>query len=109
MCGIAGYFGNPGARLSAPALLERMLGELRHRGPDGEGVSVLDGAGLAHTRLSIIDLAAGQQPMANDDGDGLRHLQRRDLQLRRAARSELIARGRRFRTDSDTEVIIRAL
>ena len=83
-----------------------MLGELRHRGPDGEGALVDDGAGLAHARLSIIDLAAGAQPMANDDGTVCDHLQRRDLQLRRAARSELIARGHRFRTDSDTEVIL---
>ena len=64
MCGIAGYHG-----LSADtALLERMNDSIRHRGPDGEGV-VTDGfCGLAHRRLSIIDVAHGQQPMETADG-----------------------------------------
>ncbi len=106
MCGIAGYFGNPDARLPARTLLQRMLGELRHRGPDGEGAYVADGAGLAHTRLSIIDLSAGAQPMSNDDetvsitfnGEIFNYVELRE---------ELIARGHRFRTASDTEVIVR--
>ncbi len=106
MCGIAGYFGNPDPRIPAQVLLERMLGELRHRGPDGEGVCVTDGAGLAHTRLSIIDLSAGAQPMSNDDetvsitfnGEIFNYVE---------LRQELMARGHSFRTASDTEVIIR--
>ena len=67
MCGIAGYFGVPDTRIPAERLLQGMLAPLRHRGPDGEGTSHGDGFGFAHTRLSIIDLAAGAQPMANDD------------------------------------------
>ena len=106
MCGIAGYFGNPGEAIPPRILLERMLGELRHRGPDGEGIHCGDEAGLAHTRLSIIDLAAGAQPMSNDDGtiwitfngEIFNYIELRD---------ELIARGHKFRTSSDTEVIIR--
>ncbi len=106
MCGIAGYFGVPDAGLPAQALLRGMLATLRHRGPDGEGVSHGDGFGFAHTRLSIIDLAAGAQPMANDDqtvwitfnGEIFNYIELRD---------ELIAKGVRFRTHSDTEVIIR--
>jgi asparagine synthase (glutamine-hydrolysing) len=106
MCGIAGYFGVPDGRLPADLLLRKMLATLRHRGPDGEGVSHGEGFGFAHTRLSIIDLAAGAQPMANDDetvwitfnGEIFNYVELRD---------ELIAKGVQFRTHSDTEVIVR--
>src|SRR2546425_1143266 len=63
MCGIAGYVGDAPA-----ALLPRMLGLLRHRGPDADGQHVEKGVGLGMTRLAIIDLATGQQPMAKGDG-----------------------------------------
>ena len=106
MCGIAGYFGAPDPRLPADILLGRMGASLRHRGPDGEGTAHGEGFGFAHTRLSIIDLAAGAQPMANDDetvwitfnGEIFNYVELRD---------ELIAKGVAFRTHSDTEVIIR--
>jgi asparagine synthase (glutamine-hydrolysing) len=83
-----------------------MVGELRHRGPDGSGVYCGEGVGLAHARLSIIDLTGGAQPMSNDEGsvwitfngEIFNYVELRD---------ELIARGCRFRTTSDTEVIIR--
>jgi len=83
-----------------------MSGELRHRGPDGEGMHCGDRVGLAHRRLSIIDLAAGAQPMANEDesvwisfnGEIFNYIE---------LRNELKARGHTFRTHSDTEVIIR--
>jgi asparagine synthase (glutamine-hydrolysing) len=106
MCGVAGYFGSPDTDLPHGILLERMNGKLRHRGPDGDGVYCGDGVGLAHSRLSIIDLASGAQPMANDDesvwisfnGEIFNYIELRD---------ELAARGHRFRTSSDTEVIVR--
>ncbi len=106
MCGIAGYFGAPDARVPAVAQLLGMLRALRHRGPDGEGTCRGEGFGFAHTRLSIIDIAAGAQPMANDDetvwitfnGEIFNYVE---------LRAELIAKGIRFRTHSDTEVIIR--
>ncbi len=106
MCGIAGYFGVPDARVPAVAQLVGMLRALRHRGPDGEGTCRGEGFGFAHTRLSIIDIAAGAQPMANDDetvwitfnGEIFNYVE---------LRAELIAKGVRFRTHSDTEVIIR--
>lgn len=106
MCGIAGYIGVPAPGLPATILLERMLGELRHRGPDGEGAAVFDGAGLAHTRLSIIDLSAGAQPMSNDDGS-VSITFNGEIFNYVELRNELIAGGHRFRTESDTEVIIR--
>ena len=107
MCGIAGYFGNLESHGSARELLGRMVGALRHRGPDASGVVVTESAGLAHARLSIIDLSpGGAQPMSNDDGtisitfngEIFNYVELRD---------ELMARGRKFRSTSDTEVIIR--
>src|SRR6266545_3739186 len=83
-----------------------MLAEIRHRGPDGEGAVNFDGAGLAHTRLSIIDLAAGAQPMSNDDGT-VSITFNGEIFNYVELRQELIARGHKFRTASDTEVIIR--
>ena len=103
MCGIAGYHGLP----ADPALLERMNAHQQHRGPDGAGTSVAGPCGLAHRRLSIIDIAHGQQPMDTADGryaiayngEVYNYL---DL------RGELEALGRTFTTDSDTEVVLQA-
>ena len=101
MCGIAGFAdsafgGRPGQtprRLDAEFnLVHRMCEVIRHRGPDDEGIHVEPGLGLGMRRLSIIDLAGGRQPIHNEDEDGLGGLQRRDLQLPRAARG---ARGAR--------------
>ncbi len=105
MCGIAGYYGR--ADMPQPALetLGRMIGTLVHRGPDASGVHAEAQAGLAHARLSIIDIATGQQPMSNADGTiwiAFNGEIFNYVELRR----DLIARGRRFRTESDTEVII---
>ncbi len=103
MCGIAGYHG-----LHADhALLERMNDCQQHRGPDGEGVVTSGPCGLAHRRLSIIDVAHGQQPMDTADGrysiayngEVYNYLDLRD---------ELVALGREFSTDSDTEVVLQA-
>ena len=106
MCGIAGYFGRRDGSQTGAAVLERMVGALRHRGPDGEGVWCDGVAGLGHTRLSIIDLAAGAQPMSNDDGSVWISFNGEIFNYVEL-RAELIARGRTFRTHSDTEVIIR--
>ncbi len=103
MCGIAGYHGLP----ADEGLLTRMNECQRHRGPDGEGIHTDGPCGLAHRRLSIIDVAHGQQPMATADGrytiayngEVYNYL---DL------RSELEAAGRGFATDSDTEVVLQA-
>ena len=67
MCGIAGIVETDGAPVNG-GVLERMISMLRHRGPDGSGVKLLGQAGLAHARLSIIDLSGGAQPMSNEDG-----------------------------------------
>jgi asparagine synthase (glutamine-hydrolysing) len=105
MCGIAGFFGRPNPAVPARALVRRMIGAVAHRGPDAQGFFVDDEIGLGHARLSILDLASGQQPMANADksvwisfnGEIFNYVELRD---------ELVARGRRFATTSDTEVIL---
>jgi asparagine synthase (glutamine-hydrolysing) len=105
VCGIAGIVSLAAATPPERAALERQLGALRHRGPDEFGVYRDRYAGLAHTRLSIIDLASGQQPMARADrwlvfnGEIFNYVELRD---------ELIGKGHAFRTRSDTEVILAA-
>jgi asparagine synthase (glutamine-hydrolysing) len=106
MCGIAGILGlSAGAAAASRAELEAMIATLHHRGPDGTGVLCRDGIGLAHARLSIIDLAGGQQPIHNEDqtvwvvfnGEIFNYVElRRDLERL----------GHRFYTHSDTEVIV---
>ncbi|HEX8953151.1 MAG TPA: asparagine synthase (glutamine-hydrolyzing) [Polyangia bacterium] len=105
MCGIAGRVNQ-----SAPvdrAEIFRMTELIAHRGPDDYGYHLRARVGLGHRRLSIIDLAGGRQPLANEDdtvwivfnGEIYNHV---DL------RKELVARGHRFRTHSDTEAIVHA-
>jgi len=103
MCGIAGLVG------AAPSatVLDAMLGALDHRGPDDRGVFHGDGAALGMTRLSIIDLVTGHQPMTTDDGAAT-IVYNGEIYNFRTVRAELEARGHRFRTRSDTEVILRA-
>jgi len=106
MCGIAGIVDLVGREPPERASLERMLGALWHRGPDECGFFRDRHAGLAHTRLSIIDLASGQQPMAGPDGSWI--VFNGEIFNYVELREELIARGHVFRTRSDTEVIVQA-
>ncbi|WEX10619.1 asparagine synthase (glutamine-hydrolyzing) [Chelativorans sp. AA-79] len=103
MCGFGGYIGAGVAE--AEPLLRRMASAIAHRGPDERGTAVLDGAGLCHTRLSIVGLADGQQPMALDGGR-LTIAFNGEIFNYVELREALIARGRTFRTASDTEVIL---
>ena len=105
MCGIAGFYRQSHTTVPAPGTVERMVAAIAHRGPDAQGVHVESNVGLGHARLSIIDLDTGAQPMANADGTIWVTFNGEIfnyLELRR----DLIARGYRFRTDSDTEVIL---
>ena len=67
MCGIAGIYEKNGMQASRELLLD-MAGELRHRGPDGTGLYTDGRCGLVNTRLSIVDLGGGDQPIGNEDG-----------------------------------------
>lgn len=106
MCGIAGMLAEPG-RLADSRLLRAMTGILAHRGPDGDGHHEDGRVGLGHRRLSIIDLATGEQPMSNDDASVWITFNG-EIYNYRELRRELESRGYRFRTASDTEVIIKA-
>ena len=108
MCGIAGILNLDGAPVSS-VVLQRMTDALQHRGPDGEG-QFLDGAlGLGHRRLAIIDLSsAADQPM--ESGDGRFALTYNgEVYNFPTLRRELEGRCRRFRSHSDTEVVLEAL
>ncbi len=106
MCGIAGFVNHDGAPAD-PGVVRGMIGLLRHRGPDGDGVEVFGEAGLAHARLSIIDLAGGAQPMANEDGSVWITFNG-EIYNYPELREDLEKKGHRFRTRSDTEVIVHA-
>jgi asparagine synthase (glutamine-hydrolysing) len=105
MCGIAGIFDGTAKREIDRPLLERMSASLLHRGPDASGVHVEPGLGLAHQRLSIIDLSTGQQPLYNEDGNVAVVFNGEIYNFQELA-SELAACGHTFRTRSDTEVIV---
>lgn len=100
MCGIAGYIGKGNQQL-----LGKMLGTLRHRGPDGEGTWYDDRVGLGHRRLSIIDLAGGHQPMTNED-ETVWIVFNGEIYNYQELRRDLEARGHVFATNSDTEAIV---
>lgn len=105
MCGIGGYFNIQASPEESYRCLEQMIWSLRHRGPDGFGFYQDKLTGLAHARLSIIDIASGWQPICNEDrsifvifnGEIFNYLELRD---------DLIGKGHVFSTNSDTEVLV---
>ena len=105
MCGICGILTRDASSVPDRTLLGRMRDVLAHRGPDGAGLFLGPGVGLAHRRLSIVDLAHGQQPMYSHDrrfivvynGEVFNHP---------ALKAELEAVGVRYRTHSDTETVL---
>ncbi len=105
MCGIAGRFNFDPLRLVDRDVLAAMTDVLAHRGPDAAGAHVAPGIGLGHRRLSIIDLATGDQPLSNEDGT-IWTVYNGEIYNFADVRAELIAHGHRFRTSSDTEVIV---
>ncbi|MGE5359480.1 MAG: asparagine synthase (glutamine-hydrolyzing) [Bacteroidales bacterium] len=123
MCGIAGFaenlLGGGGSEADprADAARERdrtnastvraMCAAIRHRGPDAEGIRVEPGVALGMRRLSIIDLATGQQPMHNED-ETVWVVFNGEIYNYRELRAELSARGHRFATQSDKETIVHA-
>lgn len=108
MCGIAGIVDlKAGGTAPAREALVRMASALEHRGPDEFGIYRDRHAGLAHARLSIIDLTTGQQPLSNED-DTLWIIFNGEIFNYVELRAELQGLGHRFRTKSDTEVIVHA-
>jgi len=102
MCGIAGIIGaDPGLRSMLPSMLQA----LRHRGPDGEGQIAGPQAVFGHRRLSVIDLEGGRQPLTNED-QSVWLVCNGEIYNHRELRATLEAGGYRFRTRSDSEVIL---
>jgi len=105
MCGITGFYD---ARLDSDSktnILTRMMAAIVHRGPDDSGVYTDDYVALGFRRLSIIDLAAGHQPMANEDGTVWLTFNG-EIYNYEELRAGLIERGHRFATNTDSEVIL---
>ena len=101
MCGIAGFTGG-GNRSD----LENMIAAIKHRGPDDEGIFLVGDVGLAHARLSVIDLSErGHQPMFNEDKT-IGIVFNGEIYNFKELKNELIKLGYKFKSDTDTEVII---
>jgi asparagine synthase (glutamine-hydrolysing) len=107
MCGIAGYVDFSDRPLGAAVLLA-MTRALERRGPDGNGTLNIGPCHLAHTRLSIIDLALSTQPMSAPDLPWS-IVYNGELYNYRALRDELVSKGHHFRTNGDTEVVLRMI
>lgn len=105
MCGIAGLAHRDGSRDIPDTALSRMCAALQHRGPDEEGRWIGAGVGLAMRRLSIIDLAGGQQPVRNEDGSKV-IVFNGEIYNYRELRRGLVARGHVLRSHSDTETVL---
>jgi len=105
MCGIAGLFDFQNGRKIELQCLRAMVQQIRHRGPDGTGIKLFNNVGLGHSRLSIIDLETGDQPIHNEDqtvwtvfnGEIFNYIELRE---------SLLKKGHIFSTQSDTEVIV---
>src|SRR5262245_24617898 len=113
MCGIAGVFHFKTGKPPSTDLLKFANLVQAHRGPDAEGIWVHGSVGFAHRRLAIIDLAEGHQPMVRESwwpqgtfGQPLAICFNGEIYNYRPLRLELVQRGRKFQTHSDTEVIL---
>ena len=105
MCGIVGIVNVHPQDAVDETVLKRMRDVIRHRGPDGEGLWVEGPVGLGHRRLSIVDVATGQQPMTNEDGSCW-ITYNGEIYNHASLRPGLVARGHRYHSQSDTETIL---
>lgn len=111
MCGIAGFIRRDPPEAGHPcmdadrALVRAMCDRIRHRGPDDEGIYAGPGGAIGMRRLAIIDLVTGHQPMSNEDGT-LWTVFNGEIYNYQSLRQDLIARGHRFATNSDTETLL---
>jgi asparagine synthase (glutamine-hydrolysing) len=105
MCGIGAILDPSGPR--TPDAAQRMVGALRHRGPDGDAIRRIGPVVLAHTRLAIIDVAGGDQPLDSEDG-AVTLIANGEIYNHLPLRARLEARGHRFATGSDCEAILHA-
>jgi len=107
MCGITGIIYKDKNRIVDPAILQRANNTLAHRGPDDSGYYIDGNVGIAMRRLSIIDVAGGHQPIANED-KSVHIIYNGELYNYTDLRNLLIQKGHHFKTKSDTESILHA-
>ena len=106
MCGINGIaLSSRSSRVLSRDVLEKMRDVIRHRGPDDEGIFIDGNVGLGHRRLSIVDVAAGHQPMTNEDRS-LHITYNGEIYNHADYRESLEARGHVYTTHCDTETIL---
>lgn len=105
MCGITGKFMLDGQAAVSPLLVRAMADAITHRGPDDEGYYINGPLGLGFRRLSIIDLNTGHQPISNEDGS-VWIVFNGEIYNYQELRRDLLARGHRFTSKTDTEVIV---
>lgn len=105
MCGIAGKYNYRSSGHTSSTLIKRMIGALHHRGPDECGIYLDDWVGLGNTRLSILDLSGGTQPIHNED-ESLWIVYNGEIFNYPELRKDLQKKGHTFATASDTEVIV---
>src|SRR5581483_645592 len=105
MCGICGKIEFREGKQVSSQLLRQMLDIIEHRGPDEHGIFRSGCVGLAHRRLNIIDLSTGKQPMCNEDGS-VWIIYNGEVYNFAELRSNLVQKGHRFKSASDTEVIV---
>ncbi len=98
-------FDNTGSRLITSEMINKMLSAIRHRGPDGSQVKIMQGVGLGFNRLSFIDLSGGMQPITNED-ESLTLICNGEIFNYRELRAELKLKGHIFKTQTDVEVIL---
>ena len=105
MCGIAGFVRAGGCRPGDEVLLNRMCDAIRHRGPDDDGRQIIGEAALGMRRLSIIDVAGGQQPISNESGD-ITVVYNGEIYNYHELRARLLKGGHQLATRSDTETLV---
>ena len=105
MCGIAGFVRSAGCRPGDEALLGAMCDAIRHRGPDDDGRRIIGAAALGMRRLSIIDVAGGQQPITNEAGD-VTVVYNGEIYNYHQLRDRLLTAGHHLTTRSDTETLV---
>ncbi len=105
MCGIVGIFNTDKNLNVEQSLIKQMCSVIKHRGPDDEGIFINSNIGMGMRRLSIIDLHTGRQPMFNED-ESIALVFNGEIYNYQELRTELIAKGHRFLTQSDTESLV---
>ena len=105
MCGICGIYNIQNTNRIESPIIDKMLEKIKHRGPDGQNRFVQDNVALGFNRLSFIDLSGGMQPFQNEDGS-ITSICNGEIFNYQELKKELLLKGRAFRSETDTEVVV---